>query len=164
MSFVRIMLFKTIENGWTAGLDPFEKPYWMCFEGELEFGDCAVLKDAGAGSKKPAEAERINPPPTRRACDQPNTNPVGGFEAESMTRLRRDFCKASAEDSWGRLKRRSFAERCNLRGESAVRPCKVFGFWSEAELRFSGNVAEREKEEVFADEAASVWLPSHSLD
>jgi hypothetical protein len=39
MAFVRIMLFKTIENGWTAGLGPSDKPYWMCSEGELEFGD-----------------------------------------------------------------------------------------------------------------------------
>jgi hypothetical protein len=41
MAFVRIMLFKTIENGWTAGLGPFDKPYWMCDEEELEFGEPA---------------------------------------------------------------------------------------------------------------------------
>jgi hypothetical protein len=38
MSFVRIMLFKTIENGWTAGFGPSDKPYWMCQEEELKFG------------------------------------------------------------------------------------------------------------------------------
>jgi len=42
MAFVRQMLFKTIENGWSAGFGPSEKPYWMCSEEEMEFGgvDC----------------------------------------------------------------------------------------------------------------------------
>jgi hypothetical protein len=50
MAFVRVMLFKTIENGWKAGLGPSNKPYWMCLEDE--FGvwrtglRCAVLNAA----------------------------------------------------------------------------------------------------------------------
>jgi hypothetical protein len=36
----------TIEGGWKAGLDPGDKPYWMCCEeepclGEVAFGSTA---------------------------------------------------------------------------------------------------------------------------
>jgi hypothetical protein len=30
-------MFLTIENGWTPGLGPDGKPYWMCGVEELEF-------------------------------------------------------------------------------------------------------------------------------
>lgn len=38
MDLTRHMLFLTIENGWTPGFGPNDKPYWMCCEEELEFG------------------------------------------------------------------------------------------------------------------------------
>lgn len=36
MDITRQMMFLTIENGWTPGLGPNEKPYWMCCDEELE--------------------------------------------------------------------------------------------------------------------------------
>jgi hypothetical protein len=41
LDFARRMVFMTIEQGWKAGLGPSDKPYWMCYEGELCFGDVA---------------------------------------------------------------------------------------------------------------------------
>jgi hypothetical protein len=41
MDFVRRMLFMTIEGGWRAGFGPGDKPYWMCCEEELCFGEVA---------------------------------------------------------------------------------------------------------------------------
>ena len=41
LDFVRRMVFMTIEQGWRAGLGPSEKPYWMCYDGELCFGEVA---------------------------------------------------------------------------------------------------------------------------
>jgi hypothetical protein len=29
----------TIEGGWKAGLGPEDKPYWMCCDEELRFGE-----------------------------------------------------------------------------------------------------------------------------
>lgn len=43
MAFVRQMMFMTIENGWTPGLGPKDKPYWMCCAEELEFGGCGII-------------------------------------------------------------------------------------------------------------------------
>ena len=37
MDFARRIMFLTIEKGWTPGLGPNDKPYWMCSEEELEF-------------------------------------------------------------------------------------------------------------------------------
>jgi hypothetical protein len=38
MALLRMLLIKTIEEGWEIGLGPFGKPYWMCCEEELEWG------------------------------------------------------------------------------------------------------------------------------
>ena len=35
------MLFMTIEGGWKTGFGPGDKPYWMCCEEELCFGEAA---------------------------------------------------------------------------------------------------------------------------
>jgi hypothetical protein len=37
MDIARRMVFLTIENGWTPGLGPEGKPYWMCCPEELTF-------------------------------------------------------------------------------------------------------------------------------
>jgi len=39
MEISRRMMFLTIEKGWTPGLGPNDKPYWMCSEEELDFDD-----------------------------------------------------------------------------------------------------------------------------
>jgi hypothetical protein len=41
LDFARRMVFMTIEQGWKAGLGSSEKPYWMCCEEELCFGEVA---------------------------------------------------------------------------------------------------------------------------
>ena len=41
MDFVHRMLFMTIEQGWKAGLGPSGKPYSMCEDGELCWGEVA---------------------------------------------------------------------------------------------------------------------------
>ena len=40
MTLVRMLLIKTIEEGWEIGLGPCGKPYWMCCQQELEWGHC----------------------------------------------------------------------------------------------------------------------------
>ena len=41
LDFARRMVFMTIEQGWKAGLGPFEKPYSMCEDHELSWGEVA---------------------------------------------------------------------------------------------------------------------------
>lgn len=43
MDFVRRMMFLTIEHGWSAGLGPSDKPYWMCCSEELTFEGAECL-------------------------------------------------------------------------------------------------------------------------
>lgn len=42
MAIVRLLLVKTIEDGWKVGLGPFEKPYWMCYEEEFAVGGSSI--------------------------------------------------------------------------------------------------------------------------
>jgi hypothetical protein len=48
LDFVRRMVFMTIEQGWRAGLGPSDKPYWMCYDGELCFGEVAFAGTVSA--------------------------------------------------------------------------------------------------------------------
>jgi len=41
LDFARRMVFMTIEQGWKAGLGPSEKPYSMCEDDELCWGEVA---------------------------------------------------------------------------------------------------------------------------
>ena len=41
LDFARRMVFMTIEQGWRAGFGPADKPYSMCEEGELCWGEVA---------------------------------------------------------------------------------------------------------------------------
>ena len=43
LGLVRRMVFMTIEQGWKAGLGPSDKPYSMCDDGELCWGEVAFL-------------------------------------------------------------------------------------------------------------------------
>jgi hypothetical protein len=41
LDLARRMVFMTIEQGWKAGLGPSERPYSMCDDGELCWGEVA---------------------------------------------------------------------------------------------------------------------------
>jgi len=43
LDLVRRMVFMTIEQGWRAGLGPADKPYSMCEDHELCWGEVAFL-------------------------------------------------------------------------------------------------------------------------